>query len=244
LKQNIPKTIHYCWFGGGSLPPLAERCMESWREFLPGYSIKRWDETNTDISENCYAMEAHEAGKYAFVSDYVRLKVLYEEGGIYMDTDVEVLGTLDPFLHHKAFCGFQNPTLMSLGVVGAVNGHGFINSLLEMYKSIRFLEDDGRTDLTPNTVRVTDYSLHRGLILNNKKQEFDSITIYPNEYFCPKNYDEYHFNITSRTRTIHHYSGSWYTPATRRLMWFRVHIIKRFMPWADPLLRSLYHRFF
>jgi hypothetical protein len=238
----IPKKIHYCWYGGQPLPSLAKRCLKSWKIHLADYEVKRWDENNTDLLSNQYVREAYQAGKYAFVSDYVRLKVLYEEGGIYMDTDVELIKNLDTFLHHHAFCGFQNPTLISLGVIGSVRNHNFIRSILDIYDCLRFVDEENHLDLTPNTVRITNYAVKKGLELNDKLQNFNDLTVYPSEYFCPKNYDEYYFNITKNTKALHHYAGSWYSPKTKWLMWFRIHIIKRFLPWIDTPLRKLYHR--
>lgn len=242
LKQIIPKTIHYCWFGGRPLPAVAEHCMKSWRELLPDYTIKRWDETNTDIHENRYAREAYEAGKYAFVSDYMRLKVLYEEGGIYMDTDVEVVKNLDSFLGHRAFSGFESPNLIPTGIMGAEQCHPWIGSLLECYRDKSFFEEDGTYDMTPNTVLITQLSLKQGLRLTNKKQIFHDVVMYPKEVFCPKDYDDSRYFVTENTYTIHHFSGSWYTSTTRWLMRVRIHFIKRYLPWLDSPLNALYHR--
>ena len=126
----IPKIIHYCWYGGKELPGLAMYCIESWKKFCPDYKIIRWDETNTNLQENEYIKEAYENKKWAFITDYVRLKVLYEIGGVYMDTDVELVGTLDPFLNHEAFSGFENSTQIPTGIMAAQKGQPFFKQLL------------------------------------------------------------------------------------------------------------------
>lgn len=242
MDSIIPKKIHYCWFGGQPLPALAKRCMETWETHLPDYEVKRWDETNTDLTSNRFVREAYDAKKYAFVSDYVRLYALLTEGGLYMDTDVEVVKNLDRFLEHKAFSGFESPELIPTGIMGSVKGHPWVQSLLDLYEIKLFKKKEGGYDLTPNTVLITQQSLQQGLRLTNEKQIFNDVVIYPEEVFCPKNYDDYQFKITDNTYTIHHFSGSWYTLSTRWLMHIRIHIIKRYLPWLDRPLNALYHR--
>lgn len=243
MEPIIPKKIHYCWFGGNPLPALAKRCIASWNEYLPDYELKRWDESNTDILSNPFIKEAYEAKKYAFVSDYIRLHALYLEGGIYMDTDVEVVKNLDRFLKHRAFSGFESPELIHTGIIGAVSGHPWIHLLLKSYDDKRFKQKDGGYDVTPNTVLITHLSLKQGLKLTNEKQSFYGVNIYPKEVFCPKDSDDYCYEITDNTHTIHHFSGSWYSLKTRWLMLFRIHVVKRFVPWLDRPLNTLYHRF-
>ena len=123
-EVKIPKVIHYCWFGGGQMPAIHQKYIRSWKKYCPDYEIVRWDESNFDIHENCYAEEAYQCGKWAFVSDYARLKIIYDHGGIYLDTDVELLKPLDPLLEYEGFMGFQNDALVSSGL-GLQNGTAF-----------------------------------------------------------------------------------------------------------------------
>jgi len=243
LEYIIPKKIHYCWYGGQFLPKLAKRCLDSWSRHLPDYELKRWDESNTDLTANRYVREAYEAGKYAFVSDYMRLKVLYEEGGIYMDTDVEVVKNLDCFLVHRAFSGFESPLRVPTGIMGAEKGHSWIQYLLKLYDKKGFIKEDGKYDTTPNTVLITKASLKQGLKLTNEQQMFNGVVIYPKKVFCPKDYDDYRYETSECTYTVHHFSGSWYSRETRWLMNFKIHIVKRFFPMLDKPLTTLYHRF-
>ena len=153
----IPKTIHYCWFGRGQMPPLAVKCIESWKKFLPDYSLKEWNEDNFDVSANKYVRQAYENRKFAFVTDYVRLYALYTEGGVYMDTDVEVLGSYDNFLHHTAFSGFETDGNVPTGMMAAEKGSLWAKELLDGYKDRVFIKEDGSFDTTTNTFVITRY---------------------------------------------------------------------------------------
>ena len=207
----IPKTIHYCWFGGNPLPELAQKCIESWKKFCPDYEIIQWDETNFDVNQNDYCREAYETKKWAFVSDYARLKVLYEYGGIYMDTDVEVIKNLDCFLENIAFVGFESKDCVQTGLMAAERNGEWIKLLLSSYDDRKFILDDGKLDLTTNVIVTTaimrkNYNLE----LNNSLQEVEGVyKIYPSEYFCAKDYITKELKITDNTHTIHHYDGSW-----------------------------------
>src|SRR5699024_8907222 len=127
----IPKIIHYCWFGGNELSKTTKVCINSWKKKLPDYKIIEWNESNFDINSNQYVKEAYQAGRYAFVTDYVRLYVLYHYGGIYMDTDVEVLKSLDSFLKHQAFTGCENEKNSVTGIIGSEKDHEWIKTLLD-----------------------------------------------------------------------------------------------------------------
>ena len=136
----IPKKIHYIWVGGNPLTPLAEKCIESWKKYCPDYEIVRWDESNFDVNQNQYCKEAYENKKWAFVSDYIRLKVLYEEGGIYMDTDVEVVKPLDKFLSNPAFSGFENDTMIPTGIIASEKNNPWVDKLLKKYDDKHFIK--------------------------------------------------------------------------------------------------------
>ena len=146
-KPLIPKVIHYCWFGGKDMPGLYQKCMESWKRYCPDYTIQRWDETNCDIHENIYAQQAYEAGKLGFVPDYFRLKIIHENGGIYLDTDVELIRNIDDLLYNHAFCGLQTPDEVNLGLgFGACRGESVVLKLMQRYKTMQFLKENGGAD--------------------------------------------------------------------------------------------------
>lgn len=205
----IPKVVHYCWFGRGEMPPLAVKCIESWRKFLPDYEIKEWNEDNFDITQNQYVREAYEARKFAFVTDYVRLYALYHEGGVYMDADVEAIGNFDKFLHHHAFSGFENDNYVPTGMMAAEKGSIWAKELLDEYDHRTFIKEDGSYDLLANTKTITRYMLTKGIVLNNTYQDFPGLcTMYPSEYFCPKDHKTGRIYITKNTVCIHHFAGS------------------------------------
>ena len=160
--MSIPKIIHYCWFGGGPINPESRKCIESWKKYCPDYKIIEWNEQNFEISQNRYAQQAYEAKKYAFVSDYVRLAVLYEYGGIYLDTDVELVRPLDELLEHKGFIGMEHSApspygrtlLVNTGSgVGAEPGCEMIGKMLAAYRNAAFIQETGEPDLRTCTQR-------------------------------------------------------------------------------------------
>lgn len=212
----IPKKIHYCWFGNNPKPTLALKCIESWEKNCKDYEIIEWNEKNFDLQSNTYVKEAYEAKKWAFITDYVRLYVLYKYGGIYMDTDVEVIRPLDSFLQEEAFSGFESTTRVPTGIMAAEARQPFFGKMLDRYKDKHFIKPDGTLDLTTNVTLITEDCLKAGLILNGKKQTVEGFTLYPTEYFCPKNPETKKLNITSNTYTIHHFDGSW-VPKKRKL---------------------------
>ncbi|WP_303207254.1 glycosyltransferase family 32 protein [Bacteroides oleiciplenus] len=204
----IPKIIHYCWFGGRILPDLAQKCIASWKEYLFDYEIKEWNEQNFDINNIPYVKEAYEAGKFAFVADYVRLYALYMEGGIYMDTDVEVVRNLDVFLHHSAFLGFESKTTISTGIIASEKGGIWVKEILEYYQERHFIKLDGKLDLTTNVVTITNYMCKCGLKQDNTYQDVLGLfTIYPQDYFSPKSCGR--ILSTKNTYCIHYFAGSW-----------------------------------
>ena len=206
----IPKIIHYCWFGRGAMPPLARKCIASWEKYLPEYEIKQWNEDNFDLSLYPYAEEAYSLRKFAFITDVVRLYALYTEGGVYMDTDVEVLKPLDAFLSHPAFSGFEDETNVPTGIMGAEKGSLWAKENLEVYNGRHFILPDGSPDLTTNVKLITDYMVAHGLRRDNSFQDFPGlVAMYPKEYFCPINPRTRKLEKTENTATIHHFMGSW-----------------------------------
>lgn len=206
----IPKIIHYCWFGRGEKSDSIKKYIESWHRILPDYEFKEWNEDNFDINQNQYVKEAYENRKFAFVTDYVRLYALYTEGGIYMDTDVEVLKTFNPFLHHHAFSGFETDGNVPTGMMGAEKSSIWAKELLDGYNDRHFILPDGTLDFTTNTTVITNYMVAKGLQLNNLFQDFpDLCTMYPSAYFCPKDHRTGKIHMSKETVCIHHFAGSW-----------------------------------
>ena len=206
----IPKIVHYCWFGRGMKPQSVEKYIESWHKFLPDYQFKEWNEDVFDINCNLYVKEAYENRKFAFVTDYVRLYALYTDGGIYMDTDVEVLGSYDQFLHHHAFSGFETDGNIPTGMMAAEKGSIWAKELLEGYLNRTFVKKDGTLDMTTNTVVITKYMVEKGLVLNNTYQEIPNLcAMYPADYFCPKDHRTGLIHLTNNTVCIHHFAGTW-----------------------------------
>lgn len=211
----IPKIIHYCWFGHGEMSPLAKKCIASWREKLPDYEIKEWNEYNFDLDLFPYTKEAYEKKKYAFVADVVRLYALYSEGGIYMDTDVEVLKSYDPFLHHTAFSGYETDKVTT-GIMASEKGGEWVKHNLDYYNDRHFILEDGSMDQTVNVVTIYKYMLELGFRGDNTFQDFPGvITIYPRDYFCPKSYYDGIIRLTDNTVVIHHFEGSWHSKADK-----------------------------
>lgn len=207
--QLIPKIIHYCWFGGNPLSELAQSCIASWKKFCPDYKIQRWDETNFPISNWIYAQEAFEAKKWAFVSDVARLWVLVKYGGIYMDTDVEVIRPLDKLLFYDAVSGFETKEDVPTGLIACKKNHPFLQELLAEYEYIHFYTPNKGFDLTTNVKRITNTCVKYGLKRNNTLQTVERFTLLPKDYLCPKDYMSGRLDITINTLTIHHFSASW-----------------------------------
>ena len=223
----IPKKIHYCWFGRGQMPALAIKCIDSWKKVLPDYELVLWNEDNFDTNSVLYVKQAYENRKFAFVTDYVRLYALYNEGGIYMDTDVEVLKSYDEFLLHPAFSGFETDGNVPTGMMAAEKGSRWAKELLSYYDDKVFVKADGEFDMTTNTSIITNYMLTKGIKLNNQFQEFtDLVVMYPSEYFCPKDHRTGLIQTTSNSYCIHHFAMSWIDPKARRLSDFKKSLMK------------------
>ena len=184
----IPKIIHYCWFGRGEMPELAKDCIASWHRCMPNWEYKLWNEDNFDVNLISYTKEAYNARKYAFVSDYVRLKALNEEGGLYLDVDFKVYKPFDDLLLHRAFAGVEgskhNPVMM--GVIASEANGMWVKEQLEYYSGRHFLKEDGSMDLTTNVTFITAKMQEQGYIPNGKEQDYKDLHIFPVDYFCPR----------------------------------------------------------
>ena len=215
----IPKIIHYCWFGRNPMPELALKCMASWKKFCPDYQVMEWNEDTFDLSSApLYVRQAYEAKKWAFVTDFVRLQVVYEHGGIYLDTDVELCKPLESLLKNRAYFGFENPNNVATGLgFGAEKGHPLLKEMIDDYAHIPFILPDGSFDLTPCPKRNTDVLLRHGLVQNGQLQILaDQVCILPAEYLCPIAFNTGKMRKTRKTVSIHWFSASWHTEAERK----------------------------
>lgn len=211
----IPKKIHYCWFGGGEKPALAQKCILSWRRFCPDWEIIEWNEDNFDLNQNDYVRYCYANKKWAFLSDYVRLAVVCRHGGVYFDTDVELLKPLDALLKHGAFYSFETADMVNTGQgFGAQMGHPTVVAMAAEYESLR-PDHQGQFTLTPCPAMNTRALLNFGLRLDGKCQNVAGAEILSAEYMNP--YDEPTGRLlkTANTLSIHWYSKSWLSPGLR-----------------------------
>lgn len=206
----IPKIIHYCWFGRGPMPELALKCIDSWHKYMPDYQYKLWNEDNFDINSVPYVKEAYEARKFAFVTDYVRLYALYKEGGIYMDTDVEVLKPYDDLLLLSGFIGFEGSkhTPVGTGTIASIPHGEWVTEQMSAYEGIRFVQSDGSLDLTTNPLRISAIMKAKGFIQNGQEQDYKDMHVFPVDYFCPRQTNG-EYLLTENTYCDHHFMGSW-----------------------------------
>lgn len=203
------KTIHYCWFGNNPKPKLIQKCIESWKKYCPDYEIKEWNETNFDVNICLYVEQAYQNKKWAFVSDFARFWVLSNEGGVYLDTDVELIKPLDDFLV-KPFLAFETATSVATGLVMyCKKGDELCRTMIDEYMKDRFVLSDGNLNLRTVCDRVTDYLVERGLKLEDKTQNIAGYTIYDTSYFNPIDMDTMQVKCKENTVSIHHYAGTW-----------------------------------
>lgn len=214
----IPKIIHYCWFGGSELTASTKKYIDGWKKLLPNYKIMEWNENNFHIKNCCnYVQQAYQQQKWAFVSDYVRLSVLYQYGGIYLDTDVEVLKSFDPLLKNKAFIGAESKYSICTAVIGAESRLAIIRELLDLYDKKNFIVD--RTiDNTPNSKRIFEFFQNKyGYIhTNDIVHDIGTFTVYPEDFFSPINCYTLRKHVTANTYSIHWYSATWKEKKERR----------------------------
>lgn len=212
----IPKVIHYCWFGLGEMPQLAEDCIASWHKYMPDWEYKLWNEDNFDVQSVPYVKEAYESRKFAFVTDYVRLWALYSEGGVYMDTDVEILKPLDELLQLDAFTGYEGSKYRPpvTGLMASIAQGEWVKEQLDAYNGVHFIKEDGDMDLTTNTVRISAIMRANGFVQDGKYQVYKGMHIFPADYFCPRQTTG-EFLLTENTYCDHHFLGSWNAQKTK-----------------------------
>lgn len=207
----IPKKIHYFWFGGGQKPASVIKMIDSWKRNCPDFEIIEWNESNYDIHKHPFMERAYQDKKWAFVSDYARLDVLVQYGGIYLDTDVEVLKPLDSLCQHQAFIGFERPDLVNDGQgFGAMPQFNIFKEMLSVYDNIE--------EYVESPKLRTQVLLKHGLKLDGSKQNVDGVEIYPIDYFCPKSWATGRIKVTANTFSIHHFEGSWHGKKGKKYM--------------------------
>lgn len=247
----IPKIIHYCWFGGNPLPEMAIKCIESWKKFLPDYEIKQWDESNFDVNMIPYTAEAYRAKKYAFVSDFARFWILYNYGGLYFDTDVQLIKGIDDIVERGPFMGCERDVDENAGEaaelpsvapglgLAANPGLGLYSELLALYKGLHFINPNGSYNQKTIVAYTTEVLCKHGLKNIPGIQECAGVWIYPKEYFCPLDFITKELNITDNTRSIHLYSASWITGS--QLMYKKVERIvgKKIAQFLSRTLKQL-----
>lgn len=219
VNTMIPKTIHYCWFGKNPKSKLANKCIKSWEEKCKGYEIIEWNEDNFDVSKcPLYVRQAYDLKKWAFVTDYIRLKVVYDNGGIYFDTDVQVLKSFDELLSCHSFFGFENLEYVNTGVgFGAEKGNSILREIMDQYQDITFLLNDDKIDTMPCPQRNTEVFKSHGLIQDGSTQVLNGdIHIFAKDFFNPIDYRTHIKHITHNTYSIHWFEASWYSEEDRK----------------------------
>lgn len=205
----IDKKIHYCWFGKGEKPDIVKKCIKTWEDKLFEYEIIEWNEDNFDINCNQYVKEAYEAKKFAFVSDYVRVYALYNYGGIYLDTDVEVFKSFDDLLDNESIWGFEQEDYIATSTIGAKKGNKIIGDFLNLYEDISFYKEDGSYNDLTNVAMITDLLINKGVKMNGQYQMIEDATFYPQTFFSPYDYINCRKFITEDTYCMHHFYKSW-----------------------------------
>ncbi|WP_316771002.1 glycosyltransferase family 32 protein [Pedobacter frigiditerrae] len=213
----IPKIIHYCWFGNKKKPQEVQNYIDNWARIMPDYQIMEWNQENFDVNDFIFTKQAYSEKKYAFVSDYVRLYALLRYGGIYLDTDVEIIKTFDSFLDHKVFFGLEGANHIGTAVIGSEKDNPFIKSFINQYVDKEFILSPGKYNDTPNTHILTGLLKNIGLLFNNKLQLLgEAIYVYPVDYFSARLFETGEYIRSRNTVCIHHFSSSWLPWHTRK----------------------------
>lgn len=214
----IPKKIHYCWLGGNPLPESAKKCIKSWKKYCPDYEIIEWNESNYDFTKNAYMKQALDAKKWGFVPDYARLDIIYRHGGIYLDTDVEIVKPFDDLLEYPGFAGFEDAEYINFGQgFGAEAGNPVIGKLRDTYEKLSFLNPDGSLNLIASPVLNTEsleelFEIKR----DGSFQNIGGFAIFPSDYLCPKSLYDGIVRKTENTYSIHHFDASWLSDSSQK----------------------------
>lgn len=238
----IPKVISYCWFGNNPLPETAKKCIESWKKFCPDCEIVQWNETNYDVNKIPYIRDAYKEKKWAFVSDYARLDIINTYGGIYLDTDVELIKPLDGLLNYESFWTIEKGSLaVNTGLgFGAQIGNVHLKQMIETYKHTSFYNKDKSLNTTPCTAYTTEYFEKLGYIRKDVPQEIQNAMILPSEFFCPMNFYGGSMQVTENTIGIHWYDMSWFGKSDKKIHDVENEIKKRLPPKAAKVLCGIY----
>lgn len=229
--KKIPQIVHYCWFGPKNFSELENKCIESWRKNLKNYELKLWNEETFDVSTCRFSSQAYQMKKYAFVSDYVRAKVLYEYGGIYLDTDFEILSSIEEFIEKGNFLGFETKAHLGTAIMAFQPHHDVLKEFIDYYENHPFIDEKGRIDNIANVTILSDILNPIGLKNDNSLQKIEDITIYPREYFYPKRLDLNEFRITEQTVGVHRCTNSWMTERQKKRgnSWYWINICRPFL---------------
>ena len=245
----IPRVIHYCWFGRNSLPESAMKCIDSWRKYFPDYEIKEWNEDNFNVNIIPYTREAYEAKKYAFVSGYARMWILYHYGGLYFDTDVEVIKPVDDIVERGPFMGIEVEAragelpLIAPGLgLGVTSGLGLYKDILDYYAPLHFLCEDGSLNQVTVVKHVTNVLVANGLKPTNDLQLVAGVWIYPRDYFNPLDDNTGQLVVTDNTRSIHWYTKTWLKKRNPVRTWIVRRIHRYFGNDSLAWLKRLLHR--
>ncbi len=214
--MSIPKVIHYCWFGKNPLPESVQNCIKSWKTYCPDYQIIEWNENNFDLSKSSFAQAAYSAKKWAFVSDYARVCILNEFGGIYLDTDVQLIKSLDPFMKYDLLFGFERDDRIMTALIGSAPNASFMKKIENYYSGLNFVNPDGSFYSDPN-VRLfsTMFAEMFQCSLDGKLIERDNVVVFPCDFFSPKSFLTGKIKLTPNSCAIHHFEATWLAPSQK-----------------------------
>ena len=246
--MSIPKIISYCWFGNNPLPNKVEKCIESWKKFCPDYEIIQWNESNYDVNKIPYIRDAYKEKKWAFVSDYARLDIVNQIGGIYLDTDVELVKNLDFMLEQEAFFALEKGNCnIATGLgFGAEPDNIHLKKQMEIYENSSFYKADGSLNLKACPVISTEYFEQLGFEKKDVIQRFEGCTIYPSEYFCPMDFNG-NMKRTDNTVGIHWYDATWLDESDKKIHSVEMKINQILPPQISTVACKVYrngYRFF
>ena len=242
--MGIPKIIHYCWFGGNLLPERARKCIESWKKFCPDYEIQEWNEDNYDVHKIQYMDEAYKSRKWAFVSDYARLDIVFSYGGIYLDTDVELIKSLDELLDEKLVLALEKQNCKIATGLGfaAEAGNVTLWQMMMLYHNVPFLLEDGRLNLKACPQYTTELFLKKGFVLADKTQRIEDALILSSEYLCPIDYHTGIVIATENTLGIHWYEASWFEIEDKKIHLAEQKIRRNFPSGISNIICFIYRK--
>lgn len=215
----IPKIIHYCWFGKNDKPEKVLNNVKNWKEKCPNYKIIEWNEDNYDVKKNRYMYEAYKSEKWAYVSDYARLDILNEYGGIYLDVDVELFRSLDELLKYDSFFALekQNAYIATGLGFGCNKNNIYVKELLDIYEELDFIKPDGEINLTPCTHYTTEYFVKKGFVIEDRTQFIGDTVMLESSVLCPMDYKTGRIQKNEKTIGIHWYEASWQSESDRKI---------------------------